>query len=427
MGKSIRSVIGAFVQLCLFILFICLIFLIGYSCGFYEGIGYSNNNVPQKKDKGAWIFLPGILPLASAEECEDGACPLSIPPEDFVGHRSMLSSIEKAHELLQGERIKKKGAAEEILFCVIENDQLKIVRAVHSERYYPLSKKRMEVVISETGGYLIERMGGGGKNTRYRIEHEGKTLPVLAVKRFEGQTAAIYTPYSNDIHTPDVVEAGYKYLSSSLVTRVFDELQEYRVPSRAFEGAFVGETQRARQEMIVIAILLNEHMGTGMFEWTDAEALIERLFVIFGANKINAYSHSKSDADARGIGQFIHDTYMRVVREYPQANLIPYFIAGTKDHFNSVKAMVCLIDTELNSLDPKIKRQFAQDPKSVEIFIPSFYNGGSGRTRTFINMLGEDWDKPINTSSDVVGESLREETIIFLRKFKEIMRYLESR
>jgi len=363
---------------------------------------------------------------AGAPECDsETLCPLPVSPDDLVQHHSMLSYIEEAHAFLADKEITKSRSMEDILFCVLEDGNLVIVRATRKEKYIPLSRTTMEIVASKTDGYLVERVGGGGKNTRYRIEHNHVSLPLLAVKRFDGNAPALYTPHSDAICTNDVVRAGDAYLSA-LIQRAFDELIAARVPSRAFTGAYVGETQRSRQERIVKAILLNEHMGPGMFQWLDADMLIERVMAIFGANKECAYSHSKSPAAARGIGQFISSTYERVVREYPSAGLIPSFVAGTENHLNSVKAMICLIDTELDALNPKVKERFAVDPKAVEIFIPSFYNGGSSRTQNLIDVLGDSWDKPLNTSSDSIGKGIKEETIIFLKKFKEIIRYLDS-
>lgn len=429
-----------------FILFIVLLF-VAFSWGWYIGISKcmeSQPSLPEKKnilpafsaEISQLFFRLQDTVFASEEECLEGAqCSLPQKQEKLQNEnqqKDILYYIPICNDALEKEQIKKnkREKKEEILFCVLENKKTEIVRAERWDATFSLADKswRTEVIESRAHEYLVERFGkGNGRNTYYAVSKEGVMFPILGIKSFEGTggTAVIYTPYSDLLRTKTGIDTGDMYVTN-LISKAFDDISALQVPSRAYPGKVVGEVQRERQKMIVKAIIIDEQMDPDTFQFIGAYPLIERILVIFGLNKENAYSYNISPMDANGIGQFIAGTYERAVKECPKAKLNPFFVEGTRNHLNSVKAMICLIDSELNELDPKIKEQFEKDPRVVEHYIPAFYNGGSTRTQEFINLLGFSWDEFPQTSSSFIGKALMPETVVFLKKFKAIMHYLEN-
>lgn len=400
--------------------------------------------------------------FASEEECtERGTCSLNSDKDnqELIAPKNILDQLRIAEERLADELITKRGKKEEIALAVLQENDIAIVRAERWDHYFPLSSRTMEIIFSKNSDYLIERFAGGGRNTYYRVEQNGEIFPLLAVKRFdEFGNIIIYVPFSAHVAQKELVDSGIRYIDTT-IEKAFEEIVSLRVPSIAYPGKNVGEVQQERQKFLIKALLINEQLDPHALRWgPNPELFIERILVIYGANQDIAYSHSKSSAAASGIGQFMFGTYLEVVAIFPAAKLVgsdivstvvrrvgmkdflknlsywkkqdnfkQAFSHGTGDHINSIKAMLCLFDYYLGSLDPKVKSRFQEDPRSVEMYIPMFYNGGFDRTQDFIDIMRDRWDKEIDTSSPEIGNALKDETIIFLKKFKDIRRYFEER
>ena len=78
----------------------------------------------------------------------------------------------------------------------------------------------------------------------------------------------------------------------------------------------------------------------------------------------HAYAYAKSSAGARGLPQFMEDSYEMVRANYPKALLEPNFERGMSDLHNAVLASVLLLDLELTQLPRDYLNQVHRIPAS---------------------------------------------------------------
>src|SRR5208283_308806 len=144
-----------------------------------------------------------------------------------------------------------------------------------------------------------------------------------------GFKEVVYTPYSPQIDTPQVRQAGLDYLMTQI------ELARRDLESR--QGRFYGFDRLSTDIPTDISLDLSiiEHIDPVRFRHcpkgkeTD---LIHEVLTIIGANTVNAYAYSRSPAGAMGLFQIIPPTYKRLRNKYPRAGLIKDFLTGCTDH-----------------------------------------------------------------------------------------------
>ena len=214
---------------------------------------------------------------------------------------------------------------------------------------------------------------------KYPVQNEGQRFgpgpPVIE---------AVYTPYSAEIKTPEVVKRGIGF-QHALIEKAYNRLARSHVMSRAFEGR---EVVSVIPPEVVNALLLNEHIDPSEFGSPGAtRSLVERVLTVVATNRDKAYAYSVSRAGARGLVQMIPSTYSRVVALYPSAGLMPDFARGMADTTNAIMAQVLLCDLDWQSI-----RQ-VDDIPSVRIgpYLAAAYNGGVGRVLTVISNDGSAW------------------------------------
>ena len=169
---------------------------------------------------------------------------------------------------------------------------------------------------------------------------------------------------------------------------------------------------------VALTLAIIEHIDPQKFESGKytAEQLIHETLVIMGANKHAAYRYSASKAGARGLFQFIPDTYKRIARLYPKAGLHKDFVRGMEDHENAAKASFLLFDADMQVLNNGRREQIAGEQYGQGRFLASAYNCGSGRTRGAMEGFGDNWH------FRVPGE-----TQIYLKKYDVVWKWLRTR
>jgi hypothetical protein len=195
---------------------------------------------------------------------------------------------------------------------------------------------------------------------------------------------AVYTPYSAEISTEEVVTRGVEF-QHDLIDRAYTRLARTRVQSRAFEGR---EVVDVIPPDLVNALLLNEHIDPSEFTGAGmARRLVERVLTIVATNRDKAYAYSISHAGARGLVQMIPSTYRMVLAAYPSAGLMSEFGRGMSDPINAIMAQILLCD-----LDWQTIRRVADIPASrIGPYLAAAYNGGVGRVVRVIANEGTDW------------------------------------
>ena len=143
------------------------------------------------------------------------------------------------------------------------------------------------------------------------------------------------------------------------------------------------------------------------------EKLIHETLVILGTNRENAYRYSASKAGARGLFQFIPDTYRRIAWLYPRAELKRDFVPGMEDHENAAKASFLLFDADMRALSNGEKEQVLNEPQALGRFLASAYNCGSGKTKGAMDRHGENWCSRVP-----------DETQVYIKKYDAVWEWL---
>ncbi len=179
-------------------------------------------------------------------------------------------------------------------------------------------------------------------------------------KKFSTVEEFVYSPYSGELHTPELIEAGREYLKSVVASAMAD----LKVNSALLPSFF------ARLPILE---------QTDMTEFNaNPQISVDRVLVLIGANKDVAFKKTGSKAGALGWVQFTPTTYKNIRKGYPAANLIADFAIGAADHLNSMKAAILLYDYNLAGLVKKFGNKILDDPK-LEEYLAAAYNGKPSR------------------------------------------------
>lgn len=266
----------------------------------------------------------------------------------------------------------------------VEGSEISIVRAI---------KRNGELEILTPGFTISVRRFNGINSDIVCIDPPG--LKVLAIKYPVNNSGnrfgpgpevleAVYTPYSAEIKSPELVRYGLAY-QHDLIREAYGRLKERYVLSRAFEGRRVAEVVPAD---IVSALLLNEHIDPSEFSTVGlTKALVDRVLTVVATNRDRAYAYSVSPANARGLVQMIPSTYAWLLSQYPAAGLLSNFAAGMADPVNAIMAQILLCDSDWATL-----RQAADvPPERVGPYLAAAYNGGVGRVMRVVAHDQTDW------------------------------------
>jgi hypothetical protein len=194
-------------------------------------------------------------------------------------------------------------------------------------------------------------------------------------KKFYTTEEFMYSPYSRELHTPELIEAGRNYLKS-IVNSAMADLREYNVPSRSMENKMVADVSSLSPYFFARLPILEHTDMTEFIE--DPRSSVERVLVLIGANKSVAFSKTGSKAGALGWVQFTKRTYDTIRKSYPTAKLIIDFEVGAADHLNSMKAAILLYDYNLNDFARKHGKNILNDPR-LEEYLAAAYNGSPSR------------------------------------------------
>lgn len=273
-------------------------------------------------------------------------------------------------------------------------------------------------------GYSIEireRVNGvrwNAWNTHYAVLEPASTIVIKnkypIIKRERGGRVIeefMYTPYSEELHTPEMVEAGRTYIQDSVVS-AFNTLHARGAQSQSTPNTLVADTKILSPDFFERLPLLEQSDFTEFLY--DPSRIAERVLVLIGLNRENAFAQTGSIAGAFGWIQFTEGTYHYIRRLYPEAQLIEDFETGAADHLNSMMAAILLHDNNLEGLMDRHGDAIVSDPR-LEEYLAASYNGSpltasKSLTASILGRL-DDW---INR--------LRPETKGFLAK----LRYLQE-
>lgn len=281
-------------------------------------------------------------------------------------------------------------------FCVDTIGQFDVLLAIKKEGE-PFFSVRVDgnTCLSKDVRFAIFCYVRGGKtngiNTEFKVSSPSG-YKVYAIRRVTSVvshfTEGIYTPYSDELNTPEVRRYGKAYLER-MIQEAYQDLAERGVRSLRHRNEFVHD--RVPKDIIEYLIVI-EHLEHGRLRRETLADLMQEVYAVVGLNQSIAFGYTKSPASARGLMQVIPSTYGGLRRIYPSAGLLPEFVEGTLDHENAVKAAALLIDHDIGII-PHIKmrdliRDCSSSAKCLD-YVSSAYNGGPYRALRLL-LSGQD-------------------------------------
>ena len=226
-----------------------------------------------------------------------------------------------------------------------------------------------------------------------------------------------YVPHSEFFELEEnriiLVESGRNYLKN-IVAQAFDTLKERGVnidtevlPPRFFER-----------------LPLLEQGDFTEFQ-LDPQKTAERVLIILGANKENAWKHTCNRSNACGWVQFTPRTYKNIRTGNPLAKLTVDFREGAGDHLNSIMAAILLHKTNLAPLVKKFGDKILADPER-EKYLAASYNGApkwvSNSLSATISKSFAGWVTALSPTRKDSKGGLRKETRDFMTKLDYLIK-----
>jgi len=241
------------------------------------------------------------------------------------------------------------------------------------QRIGPLTILRMDETGKNDHGFTVTWAVDNFLNTKFRVtQPEG--LIVFAQRRpvrvKDGYQEAVYTAYAPELDTKTMREAGMDYLRH-LQRLAYDRIKDHDVRSLVTPKFTVAE--RIPTSMVV-RLMIIEHVDPLHMKYVGIEQCIHEVLITIAANREHAYAYAKSSAGARGLAQFIDDSYQMVRENYPKALLEPDFERGMSDLHNAVLASVLLLDLELTHLPRDTFAQVVDSSQQFAAFLAAGYN-----------------------------------------------------
>jgi len=309
--------------------------------------------------------------------------------------------------------------AREMALAILDSDgSIRVARAVKRDpgfevlsSGFTLSMRRENGINSDIA--CVSPPGGKVVAVKYPVSNEGNRFgPGEAV------IEAIYTPYSAEIGTDEVVEKGID-VQNSFIEKAYSHLRDRGVLSRAFPGRRVVDVI---PKDVLRVLLLNEHIDPGEFKSAGAtRALCERVLTVIGTNHDKAYAYSISPAGARGLVQMIPSTYSLLLNKYSSAGLRSNFHSAVSDPINAVMAQVLLCDSDWEA----IRSRTEIPPDRVGPYLAAAYNGGVGRVLNVLSHDEMDWmEEPDQNRKPTMTVSKKVPVKVRTRNGKTAKRYV---
>jgi len=229
-----------------------------------------------------------------------------------------------------------------------------------------------------------------------------------------GSTSAVFTPYTDELNTPELREQGLQYWWKT-VTEAGSDLRGLAVKSKFVPGALVTDLVSAKH-VSVLGIIENIGVLAPFGDsGTEAGRLRElnAVLVMYGANGTRAFDWRVSKANAHGPLQFT-DIFNGLRKQYPTAGLPEDWVAGALVHKMSARAAYLHSDEELRPLRKKWRDSLPAHPLLYGLYLAAGYNGYAGTASNGLERCSaEEW-------YGATCATLHRETRWYLRKYTAV-------
>ena len=270
----------------------------------------------------------------------------------------------------------------------------------------PLTVLRMDEKGFNDAGFNITWAVDNFINTRFTITRpEGYIVfaqrrPVRSASKPGTYEMGLYTAYAPEMDTKTMRTAGMDYLKQ-LQRLAYSRIKDHDVRSRVSPNATVADQIPTS---MVLRLMIAEHIDPLRMRYVGIEQCIHEVLITIAANRGRAYAYAKSSAGARGISQFIEDSYHMVRDNYPGARLEPNFERGMLDLRNAVLASVLHLDLELTHLPQKTLKTISSSDQHLFDFLAAGYNRNPAKVA-----------KTFHRTKSMTGGNSPAETKIYVR------------
>jgi len=245
----------------------------------------------------------------------------------------------------------------------------------------PLTVLRMDEKGNNDQGFNVTWPIDNFINTKFHVaKPEGYIVfaqrrPVRApaydrASAVNGYQMGVYTSYAPEMDTKTMRNAGMEYLRH-LQRLAYMRIKDHDVRSLVDSDATVAD--RIPTSMVV-RLMITEHIDPLHMKFVGIEQCIHEVLLTIAANKSRAYAYAKSSAGARGLPQFMEESYQMVRSNYPKALLEPNFERGMGDLRNAVLASVLHLDLELTHLPRHYLGRITDSSQELAAFLAAGYN-----------------------------------------------------
>jgi len=282
--------------------------------------------------------------------------------------------IEQAQELAARQPILK----DDMQFDAAGNLTRFVWVLVVGQKTGPLTVVRMDEAGNNDQGFAVTWVVDNFINTHFKVtKPEGYIVfaqrrPVRSKGTYE---EGVYTAYAPEMDTKTMRTAGMDYLRH-LQRMAYNKIEDHDVRSLVTPNLTVAEKIPTS---MVLRLMITEHVDPLRMRYVGIEQCVHEVLFTIAANRGRAYAYAKSSAGARGLPQFMEESYQMVRANYPKALLEPNFERGMGDLRNAVLASVLLLDLELTHLPKEYLERIVSSSPQLAAFLAAGYNRNPAR------------------------------------------------
>ncbi len=271
------------------------------------------------------------------------------------------------------------------------------------------------MAMTAAGKQILSRtIRGNGVNTPITVtdtsgrEHLALVVQYPRENRGVLQEMAYYVSSHPGLITPEVVNAGRFYVRNTIdIAREQLKKKGYGIEPKVAD--------------IAERLSTLEHVDHLRFRTEPHANIYNDIFTLYALNEGQTYRYSVSSAGAGGMVQMIPSTYRMVRARFPQANLMPDFVEGMRNHVNASQAMLLYMQMTWNDLkaSPTVANALATGIANQEYLMAAGYNSNPAKLPGYINRGGESWTSLIPRETKIylqVWDSLERTVSITPRK-----------
>jgi hypothetical protein len=245
----------------------------------------------------------------------------------------------------------------------------------------PLTVLRMDEKGFNDAGFTVTWPIDNFINTRFKISKPdgyivfAQRRPVRAPSyttagKTGGYEMGVYTSYAPELDTKTMRNQGMDYLRF-LQRMAYNRIKDHDVRSKVNANQTVADKIPTS---MVLRLMITEHVDPLHMRYVGIEQCIHEVLITIAANRNRSYTYAKSSAGARGMSQFIEDSYHMVRDNYPKALLEPNFERGMTNLSNAVLASVLHLDLELTHLPANSLKKISASDQHLFEFLAAGYN-----------------------------------------------------